>query len=269
MSFSLPHFLRRAAPAALQEYFRTRGTLGFDTIDWEAKPQALLDAMMTTFQALIDTDRSRVIEEFEQVSQLCGEAGQRALRFAVLDQALLADIERRVGEEARALALLLADSELVDRAVATAFAERQYGGRSWNSYLVPARAPSDGRSAREALKSDLTAIFKEFDGSGQRMTIEIFERRGRQGDDSTIIQYTLYIEGLPETKLEYEENGPHPRTSRPAIEASICCDPDKGMSSPRAGRVFASRLPSVSRIICSAPMMPSRRSPVVGSISAG
>ncbi len=229
MSFSLPQFLRRTSPASLREYIEHRCLSGFEGVDWGAKPQAYVDAVGKVINGLSEDAVAKIIEDFERVSQLCGEAGQLAIRHAILDEALLNHIQMLDGDEARGLALLLVEPDLIDNALAAGYADRRYGGRSWSSHRVLASSPAANDSAaREALARDVGTIFRSFDGSGGRLKIDAFERCERKGE-SRILQFTLYIEGLPETRLEFETDGPQPRSSRPAIEAAICYDAQKGM----------------------------------------
>jgi hypothetical protein len=84
-------------------------------------------------------------------------------------------------------------------------------GRSWSGYCLAAPlAPSKSPSNIALLEADLSALFREYDGTGR------------------IIHYSVYVEGLPECSIEFEREEKR-RTRRPVIEAAICCDPVSGM----------------------------------------
>jgi hypothetical protein len=44
-----------------------------------------------------------------------------------------------------------------------------------------------------------------------------------------VIHYTIYVEGLPESSVEFERDEPKRRTRRPVIEAAICFEPETGI----------------------------------------
>jgi hypothetical protein len=82
------------------------------------------------------------------------------------------------------------------------------------------------------LSKDIGGLFAAFDGSGRDVLVDIFERTGKSLLDSpgvSVIQYTVYVEKLPETSLEFGEDGPARRTSRPAREAALCLDCGAGI----------------------------------------
>ena len=82
------------------------------------------------------------------------------------------------------------------------------------------------------LSKDIAGLFAAFDGSGRDVLVDIFERTGKSLLDSpgvSVIQYTVYVEKLPETSLEFGEDGPARRTSRPAREAALCLDCGAGI----------------------------------------
>jgi hypothetical protein len=115
--------------------------------------------------------------------------------------------------------------------------------------------PSNDSANIARLETDLRALFRELDGSGRKLKIEMFERRTCSigGDPTaTVIHYTAYVEGLPEISVEFERDEPKRRTRRPVIEAAICFEPEtnildvmsKGGKDTREGiaRSFATRL---------------------------
>ena len=84
-----------------------------------------------------------------------------------------------------------------------------------------------------ALEGEVGRLFKAFDGSGRKLKIEYFERRGRWPEGKTaspIMHYSIYVEGLPESGIEFEGEHDEPtrRTRRPVVEAAICYEPDGG-----------------------------------------
>ena len=233
MSFSLPRFLRRTPASSLEPYIAARGISGFEGLNWESQPKALLRKLQKAIGALPNPERETVFDDFERVDQLCNEVGQTALREAVASTpALLSRIRSCEGDEARGLHVLLNDPAALDRALATAFASRHRLGRSWSGFSGPALVePKEDQIALRALEAQIGALFNAFDGSGRKLKIDHFERRGRssvRAAETRIIHYTIYIEGLPETGMEFERDEPKRQVRRPAIEAAICYGPDTG-----------------------------------------
>jgi hypothetical protein len=234
MSFSLPRFLRRMQSSDLQRYFATRDISFPEQVDWTAKPVALLVSLKAAIEALPEREREQVFEHFERVDQLSDDIGQRALKSLVeQDEVLLGQLHSCHGSEARGLFVLLTDEEAFDHALAAAYAERMRHGRSWSGYCLSAplslsKSPSD----LAGFEADLSALFREFDGTGRKLKVDWFERRTCDLKGAVlgqVIHYSVYVEGLPECMMEFDSKEPKRRTRRPVIEAAICCDPVAGM----------------------------------------
>jgi hypothetical protein len=217
----------------LERYIAARGISGFEGIDWESQPKAILRNLQKAIAALPSPERETVFDDLERVDQLCNEVGQTALREAVASTpALISRIRSCEGDEARGLLVLLYDPAALDRALATAFASRHRFGRSWSGFSGPALVePTEDRIALRALEARIGALFNAFDGSGRKLKVDRFERRGRssvRAAEARIIHYAIYIEGLPETGMEFERDELKRQVRRPAIEAAICYCPDTG-----------------------------------------
>ncbi len=233
MGFSLPTFLRRAAPESLRAYFSARRHATFDNVDWSMKPAVLHAELVKRTDGLPEADRERAILDFERVEQLRDETGQIAIQSVIgPDSApLLAAIQALPGAEARGLLLLTTDAALFDRALATAYAGRLWHGQSWSRYPVGKGEVAASEGDVEALRVALSALFQKHDGSGRRLKMDIFERRALRDDKRTApptVQYSAYVQALPETSLEFDGEEPTPRIRRPAVEAAICHDRELG-----------------------------------------
>jgi len=68
-------------------------------------------------------------------------------------------------------------------------------------------------------------LFSEFDGSGHKIMIEVFER---PGVTETIVQYSIFVEAVPESSIEFYEGQPQRVTRRPVMEAAVCYGPATG-----------------------------------------
>jgi hypothetical protein len=233
MSFSLPRFLRHIRPSDLQDYFAERDIGLPECPDWNAPPAKFLTCLQAAIDSLPDAQREQVLDDFERVDQLSDDIGQSSLSAVIeADAELLRRFQSRDGAQARGLLLLLANDDIIDHALATACAERMRSGRSWSGYQVPGSAsPSDDSAAVGLLESDLQALFRDLDGSGRKLKIDMFERRTCSvygGPTSRVIHYTVYVEGLREISVEFERDEPKRRSRRPVIEAAICFEPETG-----------------------------------------
>jgi hypothetical protein len=224
LKFTLPDFLRRTPAASLKAYFVKRDLPGFGEIEWDASPAALQAAVRKAVEALPGDKREGVYCDFEQVVELCDDVGHRALR-SMLD----GNFETFDGldcHEACGLYVLLHNKPAFDHALSIASAERLFHGRSWSRYEVSgAGMPMNDQDSLVALENDIRKLFADFDGSGRNITVEAFER---PGITETIVQYSIFVEAVPEGSIEFHENLPRRVTRRPAMEAAACNSPASG-----------------------------------------
>jgi hypothetical protein len=79
------------------------------------------------------------------------------------------------------------------------------------------------------MTQEIQKLFHAFDGSGRRVFIDHFDRP-LAPLSKRLVQYTVYVEALPESNLEIgEDGGPARRTVRPAREAALCLDCGSGV----------------------------------------
>jgi hypothetical protein len=234
MSFSLLRFLRRVPAKSLKTYFDERGFDQTKEIDWGEKQPDLVQQLRTVIDGLEEQHRHRIFDDFERVWLLANEIGPVALRKTLGDAPDLLDtISETDSHEGRALLVLLRRPEAFEHALSVTYAERLQYGRSWNRFCVrDFRSPDHSAAARDALSKEISGLFHAFDGSGRKVSIDIFERAltgSIRGPADRFFQYTIYVEKLPEVTLEYGENGPARRTFRPAREAALCLDCGAGI----------------------------------------
>jgi hypothetical protein len=234
VSFSLLRFLRRVPAESLKTYFDERQFDRTKEIDWDAKQPDLLQQVRTVIDSSEEQHRHRIVDDFERASQLADDIGQLAIRSALGDAPDLLDtISEMDSHEGRALLALLRRPEAFENALSVAYAERLQYGRSWNRFSVrESRSPDNSAAARDVLSKEISGLFEAFDCSGRRVSIDIFERAmtgSLRGPADRFFQYTIYVEKLPESSLEFVENGPERRTIRPAREAALCLDCGAGI----------------------------------------
>jgi hypothetical protein len=231
MSFSLPRFLKRTPPKSLQRYFAARQAVLPGNLDWEAPQTDLLAALQQAVDALDETTRERVITDLERANKLCDEVGQLALRSAVAgNPAFLDRLQQEDSHESRALVVMVEDESAFDRALAISSGDHRRNGRSWSGFSVAnALIATNDPSSLRALRDDISRLLRGLNGTGRRLKIDHFERRGRPADGRLVgstTHYVIYAEGLPESDLEFARGEPQRRTRRPAREAAIYYSPD-------------------------------------------
>jgi hypothetical protein len=183
-------------------------------------------------RAISASDNTRRLAS--SLAQLSDDIGQRALQSLIEhNEAWLRRFRSCSGSEARGLFVLLTDEKAFDNALATAYAERMRHGRSWSGYCLAAPfAPSKSPSDIALLEADLSALFREFDGTGRKLKVDWFEHRTCDLKGAAlrqVVHYSVYVEGLPECSMEFDREEPKRRTRRPVIEAAICCEPASGI----------------------------------------
>src|SRR6476661_6409441 len=101
MSFNLPKFLRRTPTESLRTYFDERGLEPLAEIQREASGRELIEDLRAAIERLPDSERERVYNDFERVSQLTDDTGQLASRGMLNDapdlRAALSEIDSHEG----------------------------------------------------------------------------------------------------------------------------------------------------------------------------
>lgn len=217
--FSLPTFIRRTPPDRLRAYFVDQHKID-PRIDWSGNEREVRIALSSFVQQLSQNQAELVYADFEQVHQLRDEVGQRALRSMVVDD--LDGFDALDGSEDRGLSVLVRDPGAFKRALSVAYSERLYHGRSWSRYEVSKPGqPSHASDAMKAFEAELKDLFAELDGSGRRIMVESFER---SGETNPCILYSIFVESLPESIIEFDDTGPQRTIRRPVIEAVVSYD---------------------------------------------
>jgi hypothetical protein len=226
MPFNLPHFLRRAPRPDLKEYFRFRSIDLTADFDWSAAPKAYVERLRAEVENLADNARERVYQDFEHADMLADEPGQLAIRSLFAgNAAFMRAIDGMANSEARSLASLREHEASFRKALAARLADRLRTGRSWSGFLVDQSPTAHPAAATLAdFEGDVRSIFKELDGSGRKLSVDTFER-DRPDASGKFIQYSVFVEGLPQASNEFEADRLVPRARRPVFEAALCHDP--------------------------------------------
>lgn len=147
--------------------------------------------MIAAIEQLSAAMRETVYGEFERVDQLADEVGEQALPCAFSNPngatQFFEDIQ---GAHERALQVLIHDEDAFRRAEEIRFSEYYRNSRLWDGFLVP---------------------------KGLSVSLDHDEHNGAD----PLTQVTVYVEGLPESVVEFGGNGLGRHVQRPAIEVAL------------------------------------------------
>ena len=233
MSFDLRRFLKRTPVSSLRAYFE-RCANGLDVhACWSLSPGKRVDSLVELILDLDEKRGARVWTDFERVSQFDGESGRKALRSVVsADSELGSVLDGLEDTYACGLHVLDVDPVAFDRALAVHYATRLRNGRDWSGTALSGTKPvvlKHWLEAVGALTERLTEIFREELGNRRRLKVEKFSRREVDpgtNDIRELVQFTVYLEGLPQTTMVFDEDTEVVRqTIHPVAEAAIVLDP--------------------------------------------
>ena len=142
----------------------------------------------------------------------------------------------------RALWLLDQHPERFDQAEEIRHMDHRYGTRTWSGFIGPRDAwPQLAGEPKRLFEARIETAFRQYDGSGTKIVVEKFERGpasiGRYGE-GRVLQLMAYLEGLPATSTEFNEQGIVRRNVRPAVEVALVYARQTGVIDvvARAGR---------------------------------
>src|SRR5690349_17866411 len=139
MDFNLKRFLRRTPPDVLRQYLDGRKSSLSYQVDWHDPKQTQPDDLFVAITELAPRDRDAIVNDFENVEQLCDMVGQIALHsVAAGDARVLSLLHSADNGVAKSINLLLADDTLFEHALAAAYADRRLLGRSWSAFNIDA-----------------------------------------------------------------------------------------------------------------------------------
>ena len=211
-------------------------------VDWTGTEKEVREQLEQTL--LTDGVRpADLIAALQRVFLMASDAGDRAMVAACgVDTPLRQELSAWSNAHERALWLLGHDLERFRWAEDICHSDHRYGSRSWTGFIGPRGAwPKLAGEPLQLFKSRVETVFRQFDGSGANIVVELFERGpaniGRHGE-GRVFQLIAYLEGLPATSTEFADGAVVRRNVRPAVELALVYAPDTGVIDvvARAGR---------------------------------
>jgi hypothetical protein len=216
-------FIRSTPPQSLRSYFAAiDATLPADVV-WEGAANEVVPPLIRAVDALDDNARLRVMNDADRVGAMADDAGQAALYAVTTAKDHLDDLENGY---ARALWMFLRDPAGFERAEEVRYADDRRFGRMWDGFECQAGLTvSREGPAVEAFRH---AIGERFDS--RHVEIEICDRSrpSLDGDDTALIQVTIYREGRAGDRRAFVNGKLDRLPFRPVIEAAITYEPGNG-----------------------------------------
>jgi hypothetical protein len=232
MAFTLGKFVRQTPVAALREYFHWREIDLGGEVDWTKGERALLKALTAAIEQLDGLLRQLIYQDFERVDELADEVGERAIVSAFPNPAMAITLfEDMEGTHSRCLWLLVNHGEMFERAEDIRFSAYYRFSRTWSGFVGPKGMDVDRSPlAKDGFVRLLQKLFRRVDGSGRAIEIDVFDRWADAEDDTNdrLVQVTAYLEGLPASGSEFDDEGLSRRVRRPALETAITYDRNTG-----------------------------------------
>lgn len=223
--------LRKTPAATLRTFFQNRDFDVVDEIDWSAPEPVVTKAIMAVLDNMGIEDQGRVIVELDRVAAMADEAGTTAMQYVLVDPGVL---ETRANGQDRALWLYLNDITAFRHAEEIRFTEERRRRSTWTGYVCePGLVVPNDQQTLAQFEASLRELF-----SAKNVHVDVFDRRraGFDGAIYTLVQITVYREGLPDDLLGFDANGAlQRRAHRPVVEAALTYEPSTGVIEVVAG----------------------------------
>lgn len=221
---AITNFVRKTPVATLRAYFDATGITLPASIDWTASETDIVHPLLQAVDEMDAAAKDRVVLDAESVSAMADAAGEAALYAVVDDRSVLDGLS---GGHDRALWLFLNKPDLFRKAEEARYTDERRRSKSWDGFLVEA-----GRELRKdptSLDAFKTAVGGHF--FSDNVHVDIFTRRRTMfdGDDSDLVQITVYREGGPKDFLDFEQGQLVRRPRRPVFEAALTYEPATGV----------------------------------------
>jgi hypothetical protein len=243
---SIARFIRNTPADALRSYFEVVGLPLPEAVNWNGAEAEVVTPLLRAVDAMSELDRARVLLDADRITAMTDEVGQTAILGVVSNRAIIDAL--RNGHE-RALWLFLNDRTAFRRAEEARYSEERRQGRMWDGFVIsPGLRIDEIPGGIAALKA---AVGKQF--GSQNVETDLFRRTrpAFDGDDSDLVQMTIYRDGAADDFLEFDNGALVRRPRRPVYEAALTYEPGMGVievvgpdreSRAEIARIFAREL---------------------------
>jgi hypothetical protein len=217
-------FIRKTPVSTLRLYFNRRGIVLSSEVNWDAPESAVVRPLLRAVDEMDEAAQAQVVSDAERITAMVDEAGQTALYSVAQDRDWLDGPHNAYD---RALWMLLKDPIRFRHAEEVRFTDEHRRGRMWDGFIGPLNlAVHRDTQNVDAFK---LAVRQRFQSNN--VHVDIFDRHRPtfEGKDCTLVQVTVYREGLPDDILEFENGDLVRRPRRPVFEAALTYEPATGV----------------------------------------
>lgn len=230
MSLNFRHVLRHLpVKAPLVRDFLTKR--GFDPgldFNWDDTESTVARHLADLISNLTDDDtRQAVIADLEKVAQLGDPNGDRQMRTVTGgDTKIVTALEQLTTSEERALWLFENHPTKFDDALEARFFDEQASSAWAQTHDLKIKQSLDrSPEAQAALKAAISAFYKQREGCGYNVLVELIDRH-LEGTT----QVTVYVADLPNHRTEFEHGELTRRRSTPVKDLALNFNPATGIA---------------------------------------
>jgi hypothetical protein len=235
--FNYKRFLRALPAAAIREHLHERSFQLPHDFDWDAGELTLVRALAAHIDEAPAELRAELIADWQEAGDLGDEPGCRAIQNACPAGASLApSLKQMSSYEERALWVLREHRAVFRKALEIRFFDDnaiklETRRTKLNTNRALSLAPADLRSLADAV----AAFYRKHEGSGDHCVVEVTHRH-TEGS----VQLTLYLEGLADSRAEFEDGHLQRRRAHPAMELALVHDAKRGIveTAVRGGKKY-------------------------------
>ena len=240
---TMERVIRNTPVSGLRRYFNERFEEGEAFVNWQGNGASVTRRLLKAFSDMEPDRIAPVAMDFDRVFDMTDEPGQQAIGV-IYNQSQMQTLENAYD---RAMWVFLEDAQGFRRAEEIRFADYYRKGQKWAGFVGPKGLKVSHNSEHQRVfELRICDIFKSTNAH-----LELYDRIrfGLDNEPSLVTQAVVYREGLPDSRLAFNDNGEVDREPvRPVLEAVVTYDSESGTievvgldakSRPRLVRLFA------------------------------
>ena len=220
--------LRKTPPARLKRYFENRLPLFPENFDWTQTGKPLVTALDTLISGAGGSLENDIRAELESILGVADRDGWRAVEEICRGNDI--DLDECEGQHDAIMMLALDHREIFERVISAASFKRRNSRRDWAAFELTGALSSldiSDDTARERFVTEALAIL---DVPPERKReadwYTAIRRDPATGEETSVIQATIYVEERPESSLAFGDGDSVERKIVPRVgEVGFCYDP--------------------------------------------
>ncbi len=219
---SVATFLVRTPRELAEAFLRKCGLELPASFEWSGKVKEVAARVKNCIDTADQRQQSRLMQDYERVAGMSDEGGQAALLSVFNDHAVL---DHLANSCSRSCWVYLNDPVAFKRAEEARYTDEHRRGRKWTGVVTRTNLPID----HGALDRFRSAVLKEL--GSENVHVDIFDRQRLSfgGDPFSIVQVTVFRDGLAEDFPEFVDGKLDWRSRRPVYEAALTYEAKSGV----------------------------------------